>query len=198
MARVPAGWPVDAANTTKTMTQSTASTMPAGSGDKGTSGERRSSPSARERSAQAARRRWLILFGAVLVVVVAVLVNLQPLTHYQDASARLRQATTKVNTLEAQKAALQGQLAKLSEAGYLETLAREQLAYVRPGEELYIVTKSAGDTGNVATAGVAGDTAASAVQQGDTGLGVAADTGTDSAESPGVLERLLSAIRGLF
>lgn len=173
------------------MTQSTASTMPAGSGDKAASGERRSSPSARERSSQAGRRRWLILFGVVLVVVVAVLVNLQPLTHYQDASARLRQATTKVDTLEAQKAALQGQLAKLSETGYLETLAREQLGYVRPGEELYIVTKPPGDTGNVVAAGV--------VPSATTGSSaVSADTGTDSAESPGILERLLSAIRGLF
>ena len=80
----------------------------------------------------------------VVVVVVAVLANLQPLTHYQDAqrpaAARRRR---RWHALEAQKAELQGQLAKLSETGYLETLAREQLTYVRPGEELYIVTKSA-------------------------------------------------------
>ena len=66
-----------------------------------------------------------------------------------------------MDTLEAQKAALQAQLAKLSETGYLETLAREQLGYVRPGEELYIVTKSPGDTGNVAAAGVVPETTGS-------------------------------------
>ncbi len=187
MARVPAGWQVDAANTTKTMTQSTASTMPAGSGDRAASGERRSPPSARQRSSQAARRRWLILFAVVVVVVAGVLANLKPLTHYQDASARLRKATATVHALEAQKADLQGQVAKLSETGYLETLAREQLGYVRPGEELYIVTKSPGDTGS------------SAGRQGDTAPGAAVgDPGTDSAQPPGILERLLSAIRGVF
>jgi cell division protein FtsB len=180
------------------MTQSTANTVPAGSGNKGASGERRSSPSARERSSQAARRRWLILLGVVLVVVVAVLVNLPPLTHYQDASARLRQATAKVSTLKAQKTAQQGQMAKLRETAYLETLAREQLAYVRPGEELYIVTDSAGDAG-AGAAGVASDPGSSAVQQGGTTSSVPpADTGTEPAESPGVLERLLSTIRALF
>ncbi len=106
----------------------------------------RTMPTRRQRSSQAARRRWLILFAVVAVVVVAFLVNIGPLTHYQDASARLQKATAKVDTLQTQKADLQGQLAKLSETGYLETLARQQLTYVRPGEELFIVTKPAGDT----------------------------------------------------
>ena len=99
---------------------------------------------ARERAAQNARRRWLILFAAVVLVVVGILVNIKPLTHFQDASARLDKATASVDTLKQQKAALQSQLARLSETGYLETLARQQMTYVRPGEDLYIVTGASG------------------------------------------------------
>jgi len=171
------------------MTQPSARTMPARSGDIGVPGERRSSRVGGRRSSQAARRRWLILSSVVVVVVVAFLVNIGPLTHYQDARARLLKATGKVDTLETQRADLQGQLAKLSETGYLETLAREQLTYVRPGEELYIVTRSADGTG--AAAGVAVSTesphaaGSSAPQAG-------------AAQPPGALERAISAIRGLF
>jgi cell division protein FtsB len=141
-------------------------------------------PTRRQRSSQAARRRWLILFAVVAVVVVAFLVNIGPLTHYQDARARLQKVTAKVDTLQTQKADLQGQLAKLSETGYLETLARQQLTYVRAGEELYIVTKSAGGTGAAAAAG------SNAAETGAAGTG--------AAQSPGFLERMLAAIRGLF
>ncbi len=178
------------------MTQSSARTMPA----------------RRQRSSQTARRRWLLLFAVVAVVVVAFLVNIGPLTHYQDASARLQKVTAKVDTLQTQKADLQGQLAKLSETGYLETLARQQLTYVRPGEELFIVTKPAGDTA-AAAAGPASPAIGSGIGAGvggDLGSGVpavqtesanAAETGateTGGAQSPGFLERMLAAIRGLF
>jgi cell division protein FtsB len=165
-------------------------------------------PTRRQRSSEAARRRWLLLFAVVAVVVVAFLVNIGPLTHYQDASARLQKVTAKVDSLQTQKADLQGQLAKLSETGYLETLARQQLTYVRPGEELFIVTKPAVDTAAAAAAGPASLAAGSGI-----GAGVVGDLGseapavqTESAnavetgggQSPGFLERMLAAIRGLF
>jgi cell division protein FtsB len=149
----------------------------------------RTMPTRRQRSSQAARRRWLILFAVVTVAVVAFLVNIGPLTHYQDARARLQKVTAKVDTLQTQKADLQGQLAKLSETGYLETLARQQLTYARPGEELYIVTKSAGDTGAAAAIG-SNAAGSNAVETGT------ADTG--AAQSPGFLERMLAAVRSLF
>ena len=173
------------------MTQSSTRTMPARPGDSGVAGEKRSSGLSRRRTSQAARRRWLILFAVIVVVVVAFLVNLGPLTHYQDASGRLQKATAKVDALEAQKADLQGQLAKLSEAGYLETLAREQLTYVRPGEELYIVTKPAGDLGSAAAA------AGAAPAAGGTSVTLSA-AAASAAQPPGFFERALSAIRGLF
>lgn len=170
--------------------------MPARSGDIEVPGERRSSRLVSRRSSQTARRRWLILFAVVLLVVVGVLANMGPLTHYQDARARLQNATAKVDTLEAQKTDLQGQLAKLSESGHLETLARKQLTYVRPGEELYIVTNSAGDTGNAAAAVQTGGAEAAGTSATTSATASGADA--SATQSPGLLERVLSAIRGLF
>src|SRR5512139_3661449 len=103
------------------MTEFSAPAMPVLSGEMAARRRRRSTP--------AGRRRWLLVIGAVIA-------NFGPLAHYQSARARLEKATANVNSLEAQKAELQSQVAKLSEAAYLETLAREQLTYVRPGEEL--------------------------------------------------------------
>jgi cell division protein FtsB len=216
--------------------------MPAGAGDIGKPGAKPSRHA--RRSPAAVRRRWLILFVVVVLVVIAILANIGPVTHYQDARARLDKAKTNVSTLSAQKAELQGQLAKLSEAGYLETLAREQLTYVRPGEELYIVTGSPGEAddgtrnasapgvvpaGGAAQATVAGPRAttgsgvgataigdlstdatsaaasdgASATSGGGTGDGSATSTAgagddTTAGQSPGLLERMISAIHGLF
>ncbi len=175
------------------MSQSNARNVPAQSGDIGASGERRPSHPAHARSAQVGRRRWLILAAVVLLVAVAVGANLRLLTHYQDAQARLQDVTTKVDSLQAQKNELQGELAKLSETGYLETLARQQLTYVRPGEELYIVTDGAGtrapgqyDAGHAASSGGVAEGAA------------AEGGGQGSGENQGFLEKIISAIRGLF
>lgn len=173
----------------------------------------------RRRSSPAGRRRWLVLFGAVVLMVVTVLANIGPLTHYREARGRLDKVTAKVNALEEQKNVLQGQLAKLSEAGHLETLAREQLTYVRPGEELYIVTEPAGDAdgatvvevvpGLTALAGI-GAAALDALGPGATTTteGAAVDSGSagsagagseaENGPPPGFLERVISAIRGLF
>ena len=57
--------------------------------------------------------------------------------------------------LQTQQTQLQGELAKLSETSYLETLARQQLSYVRPGEELYIVTNPPGETADGTDSSVA-------------------------------------------
>jgi cell division protein FtsB len=125
------------------MTQSSIP-MSARPGQAEVSGERRVARTTRQRAAQTARRRWLILCAVVVVVVVGILANIGPLSHIQDATARLEKATAKVDGLQTQKADLQKQLAKLSETGYVETLARQELAYSRPGEDLYIVTDDAG------------------------------------------------------
>jgi cell division protein FtsB len=112
----------------------------------------------------------------LLVVGAAVAVNYGPLTAYRSAHARLETATAQVDELQLQKDQLQAELGKLGEAGYLESLARGQLTYAKPGEEVYIMP--------------ADDEAASA----ETTEGSAEATG----EKPGLLERILSAIADIF
>jgi cell division protein FtsB len=193
--------------------------MPARPGEMRVSGETRVHRVAGERTARTVRRRWLVLLAFVLVVVVAILANIGPLTHLQDASARLDRASATVESLAAQKAKLQGDLAKLSETGYLETLARQQLTYARPGEDLYIVSGAAGEatTASGQSAGAltsvlprVGGAISSALDPGGrttTGAstvtsGEAGETaGTDSAgadDDKGFFEGIISAIRGLF
>ena len=197
--------------------------MPARSGQRRASPEKRTTRGARERAARNARKRWLILAGVVIVVVAAIVANVKPLTHLQDASGRLNSATAKVNDLKTQQAALQDRLAKLGEPGYLEELAREQLTYAKPGEDLYIVTPSAEGDGSATvtpvaggpslsagagTAATVGATAAAGQSAATQGAGASAANSTASSDDaagdgaatdhPGMLERILTAIHGVF
>jgi len=88
----------------------------------------------------ARRRRCFVWTVGLLLVVIAVLANYGPISSYYDAKARLDKASQAIAELEVQKSRLQAELGRLSEAEYLESLARQDLAYTRPGEELYIVT----------------------------------------------------------
>lgn len=210
------------------MTQSSVRTVPARSGDMRVSAERRVQRGARTRSPRAGRRRWLLLVAILAVVALAILANIGPLTHYKDASARLGAATARVDTLEAQKTQLQGELAKLSETGHLETLARQQLTYARPDEDLYIITGTStdasgdltndpnGDPTGAGGQGVSAPVSAMPVLGG--GISVTLDpyaeipvgaagtddpvSGTDPAgavdDDRGFFEGIISAIRGLF
>ncbi len=180
--------------------------VPAASGEIPDSGERRVSRAARERAVRRTRRRWLIMFAVLLLVVVGILANIGPLTHLQDASARYEQVSADVSALQAQKEELQSHLARLSESDYLETLARQQLTYARPGEDLYIVT---GSEDSVA-GGSTGDSGVPVVTPGlgaalETSLGANGSLPTGNAEDlvapddqPGFFERLLSGIRDLL
>ena len=148
----------------------------------------------------AARRRVLLLLVVLVVVGVAILANYGPVRAYRDARARLEQATTAVSALEQQKTQLQSELGKLSEAGYLESLAREELSYTRPGEELYIVTGTATDgtasdgTSDEAAADTDAATDAAGAGEGSSAPG----STTDAGDRPGLFERALNAILGLF
>ncbi len=151
----------------------------------------------------AARRRLLLLFMTLVLVGVALLANYGPLQAYRDARARLDQATTAVSTLGQQKTQLQAELGRLSETGYLESLAREELTYTRPGEQLYIVTGLDEATGTSANDGVEAETATDATV-GDSHSAVTdeqgvapADTG-EKADQPGLFERALNAVLGIF
>jgi cell division protein FtsB len=148
--------------------------------------------STESRRSRCVLRRRLFLVGFVLLlVVVGVAANVGPIRHYQDARARLEKVSAEVKGLEDQKAVLQAQLAKLSETGYLEGLAREELTYARADEELYIVTESEGRGGAVqqgaAEEGAGGTSASGAIgaSVGSAGAGdEAAGTGAGDTSGP--------------
>jgi cell division protein FtsB len=133
------------------------------------------------RSHVARRRRIVVAILLALVVGVSVLVNYSPLTAYRGAHARLDAATAQVTELQKQKEQLQTELGKLTEAGYLESLARQELTYAKPGEEIYVVPPQ--DETTAAGAGSASEQAGK-----EPGAG----------QKPGFLERILSAIGDLF
>jgi len=154
---------------------------------------------ARRRAAPAARRRLLLLsFLSLLVVMAGVLANLGPLQHLFEAKTRMEKTTANVAGLQAKKDTLQAELAKLSEAAYLETLARGELAYVRPGEELYIVTEAdpsseRGSSGSQLGLGVISCSDSSTSDE----LGALTATPSPTAR-PGFFERILQAITEVF
>jgi cell division protein FtsB len=170
----------------------------------------------------ARRRRTLLLAILVLVVAAAALANYGPLRSYREARARLEKTAAEVAALETQRAELQAQLGRLTEAGYLESLAREELAYARPGEELYIVT---GSTSRKSPSTTSPDRAGSVAEDGTSATGsstasslaaddqfsaaalAAASSANDgsptgeqpaAAQPPGFLEKLLLGFLGLF
>jgi cell division protein FtsB len=156
------------------MTNASVTIAPAQSGDI-------ASP-ASKRPPFAARRRLLVGASLLVLIGLAILANYGPVRDYRDARARLEERTAQVAALEAQKAELQSRLGKLSEVGYLESLARQELTYVRPGEDLFIVTAPAKE----------------AVSPTDAVAGEADSTAGRATDRPGLLERILSAIGGLF
>jgi len=117
----------------------------------------------------------VVLAAAAVVFVIAVAANYGPLQAYHESHARLDQAKTAVAELESEKAALQAELGRLTEAAYLESLAREELTYARPGEDVYIVNTSEGAEVETVESAPA-----------------------ESGDQPGLLERFLSALGGLF
>lgn len=154
----------------------------------------------------ARRRRVFILIALLTVVVIGVLANYGPVHAYLDARSRLERAASKVAALEEQKAELQSQLGKLTEAEYVESLAREELTYARPGEDVYIITGLTAD-GSAATGSESAATGAESSEAGaaesatgaaDNGTSDGAEAATSGSDSPGPLERLLSTLIGIF
>ena len=117
----------------------------------------------------------MVVLLLAAIVGISVLVNYGPVSAYRSAHSRLDAATAQVSELKQQKEQLQSELGKLGEAGYLESLAREELTYAKPGEEIYIVPTEEG---------------ASAPDE--------SKASDEPAEKPGFLERVLSAIGDIF
>jgi cell division protein FtsB len=133
----------------------------------------------------ATRRRVLVLAVILVVLGIAVMANYGPVHAYRDARSRFETATAEVEALKEKKAELQSQLGKLTEAEYLESLARQELTYARPGESVYIIT-------------VPAEEAVSATSATSSAAGSVEGATSESTDTPGPLERLLSAFLGLF
>lgn len=142
------------------------------------------------------RRRVLFVVLFLALVAAAVAANQGPIRAYYEARVRVEETKTAVAALEEKKTELQTELGRLTEASYLETLAREELAYARPGEELYVVTETgelgeaesgAADAG-IQTSNITGDAAGSSNGEG---------SASDSFE-PGFFERLVRTFLDLF
>ena len=176
---------------------------------------------ARQRSPEAKRRKMLVLACVVVVLGLAALTNYGPLHAYRHAKARLDTVTQQVSALQAKKTELQAELGKLGEAGYLETLARQELTYAKPGEQVYIMTgggegastsaatsaatgAATGTTtdvfGNtvVPQAAGAGSESTATTQAAGGSAGSQGSTETGAQAHPGFFERLLNAIANLF
>jgi len=149
----------------------------------------RVAPPSSRRSRAIKRRRALLVVAVLFLTTIAVLANYGPVQAYRDARSRLDKAATAVAAMEAEKAELQSQLGRLSEADYLESLARQDLAYARPGEELYIVT-GLQDAGTLAP-GAEDNARAQAGDASETEGSAPRPTG-----SPGFLERVLAPLIG--
>ena len=155
-----------------------------------------------------ARRRTLVLLLLLALVGLAAAANYGPLKHYLDARARLEKATADVAALETSNTELQARLSKLLEPGYLEELARQELTYSLPDEDLYIVTGGSeapamhSDAGSLGVGGFVPATDSletGTISGGSTGSETTGSTaGGSQGEQPGFLERLLSRIGGLF
>jgi cell division protein FtsB len=125
---------------------------------------------------------WVVWIS---ILTLAALANYGPLHSYLDARSRLQKANAGIAELTAQKEQLQAELGRLSEKDYLESLARQDLSYTRPGEELYIVTGV--DTGATSSSG----TSSTEVTQNGAAT---SNTGTTQNSGPGFLERVLTPI----
>lgn len=145
----------------------------------------------------AARRRVLVILILCGLVGLAAGANYGPLRHYLDARARLEKRTAEVAALEKRNAEMQTQLSKLLQPGYLEQLARQQLTYSRPDEDLYIVAGTQAERTNTTLAGFAGIGGATFASD-SPGTTTPTTDSSASEQHPGFLERLLSRIASLF
>jgi cell division protein FtsB len=150
-------------------------------------GRRATADTPREKRPHSSRRRRALILGcAGLLLVLALGANYGPLREWRDARTRLHERQAQVTALSRQKAQLDAQLKELQDPAYLEGLARQDLTYARPGEDVFIVSGLAGDTGGQASG-----------QLGSTQAG-ASSSATATTQKPGLLERFLSAIGRLF
>jgi cell division protein FtsB len=82
---------------------------------------------------------------ALLLIALAVmLLMISPLRGYLDERSQLADLRGHAAQLDKQNAALQARIAQLSDATYLELLARECLGMVKPGETAFVIVPAHG------------------------------------------------------
>jgi cell division protein FtsB len=97
------------------------------------------------RSAERPSTRLNARAVALLLIALAVmLLAIAPLRGYLDERGALRDLQSQAALLERQNQALQTQIDQLSDATFLERIARECLGMVKPGETAFVVVPAHG------------------------------------------------------
>src|SRR5680860_620999 len=99
----------------------------------------RSNHSRSNHSRQEGRRRLLAVGSVLLVVLTGLLVNWGPYHDYRASQETLHAMQEETAHLRGEVDASEARVARLKKDGYMEALARKELPYARPGEEVYIV-----------------------------------------------------------
>src|SRR5665811_2413715 len=99
----------------------------------------RSNHSRSNHSRQEGRRRLLAVGSVLLVVLTGLLVNWGPYHDYRASQETLHAMQEETAHLRGEVDASEARVARLKKDGYMEALARKELTYARPGEEVYIV-----------------------------------------------------------
>jgi cell division protein FtsB len=142
-----------------------------------------------------------MMIGVVLLLLAAIVVaNQGPVRGLLRARTELAAKEKQVAEIEKGNAAYKAEIARLEKAGYLEALARKQLAYAKPGEDVFIIQglPSSGSLpgSDVTPSEQAARSADDAVVD-PAAQAAASGTSSTTASHPGWFGRLLSALRGL-
>ncbi len=80
----------------------------------------------------------------LLIALAVVLLAIAPLRGYLDERGQLKDLQAQATRLEQQNQALQTRIDQLSDATFLERIARECLGMVKPGETAFVVVPAHG------------------------------------------------------
>jgi cell division protein FtsB len=148
-----------------------------------------------------------MMAGVVILLLAAIAIaNQGPVRELLRGRAQLAAKEKQVAEIEKGNEAYKAEIARLEKPGYLEALARKQLAYAKPGEDVFIIQglpATASSPGGVVTPSAqaaqdAGDAAAGTSQSDATAGATAAGAATTAPPNQGWIQRLLSAVRGLL
>jgi cell division protein FtsB len=80
----------------------------------------------------------------LLIALAVVLLAIAPLRGYLDERSELSDLTKQATILEQQNQAMQDRIDQLSDATFLERIARECMGMVKPGETAFVVVPAHG------------------------------------------------------